>query len=127
MTQLRNLYNQPRLEFKASQSGVFLVSNCQINDILRNNRRECSVYIVPNRREYGMMKNGTRISNRVSLIPKSAIHEMTRLSKEVDDVAFLSWAKPTAGAPNHIREGAIAAIRNGHVDGYSENAGLVSL
>jgi len=74
-----------------------------------------------------MMKNGARISNRVSQIPKSAIHEMTRLSKEVDDVAFLSWAKPTTGAPDHIREGAIAAIRKGYVDGYSENAGLVRL
>jgi len=52
---------------------------------------------------------------------------MTRLSKEVDDVAFLSWAKPTAGAPDHIGEGAIAAIRSGRVDGYSENAGLVDL
>ncbi len=73
------------------------------------------------------MKNGVRISNRVSQIPKSAIHEMTRLSKEVDDVAFLSWAKPTSGTPEHINEGAITAIRNGSVGGYSENAGLVSL
>ena len=52
---------------------------------------------------------------------------MTRLSKEVDDVAFLSWAKPTSGTPEHINEGAIVAIRNGSVGGYSENAGLVSL
>ncbi len=34
-------------------------------------------------------------SNRVNQIKKSAIHEMTRLSKQYDDVAFLSWAKPT--------------------------------
>ena len=74
-----------------------------------------------------MMTDRARISNRVSQIPKSAIHEMTRLSKEVDDVAFLSWAKPTAGTPEHIREAAIAAIRNGQVGGYSENAGLVNL
>jgi len=40
------------------------------------------------------------ISKRVSQMPKSAIHEMTRLSKEVDDVAFLSWAKPTSGTRN---------------------------
>lgn len=73
------------------------------------------------------MTDRTRISNRVSQIPKSAIHEMTRLSKEVDDVAFLSWAKPTAGTPEHIREAAIVAIRNGYVGGYSENAGLVNL
>jgi aminotransferase len=52
---------------------------------------------------------------------------MTRLSKEVDDVAFLSWAKPTAGTPDHIGEGAIRAIKSGAVGGYSENAGLVKL
>ncbi len=73
------------------------------------------------------MTERSRISNRVSQIPKSAIHEMTRLSKEVDDVAFLSWAKPTSGTPEHINEGAISAIRNGYVGGYSENAGIVSL
>ena len=73
------------------------------------------------------MKDKSRISNRVSQIPKSAIHEMTRLSKEVDDVAFLSWAKPTSGTPDHIREGAIAAIKNGYVGGYSENAGIIKL
>lgn len=68
-----------------------------------------------------------KISNRVSQIPKSAIHEMTRLSKEVDDVAFLSWAKPTSGTPDHIKESVIAAIKSGYVDGYSENAGIVKL
>ena len=73
------------------------------------------------------MKDKPRISNRVSQIPKSAIHEMTRLSKEVDDVAFLSWAKPTSGTPDHIREGAIVAIKNGFVGGYSENAGIIKL
>ncbi|MEA2030203.1 MAG: pyridoxal phosphate-dependent aminotransferase [candidate division Zixibacteria bacterium] len=71
--------------------------------------------------------NEARISNRVSQISKSAIHEMTRLSKEVDDVAFLSWAKPTSGTPEHIKEAAITAIKNGQVDGYSENAGIVKL
>jgi len=73
------------------------------------------------------MKTNTLISNRVAQIPKSAIHEMTRLSKEVNDVAFLSWAKPTTGAPEHIREGAIAAIKKGLVDGYSENLGILEL
>jgi aminotransferase len=73
------------------------------------------------------MKNNIRIANRVAQIPKSAIHEMTRLSKDVEDVAFLSWAKPTSGTPAHIREAAITAIRDGLVGGYSENAGLVRL
>ena len=68
-----------------------------------------------------------RIANRVNQIGKSAIHEMTRLSKEVDDVAFLSWAKPTIDTPEHIKEAAIKAIRNGHVGGYSESSGLPQL
>ena len=58
---------------------------------------------------------------------KSAIHEMTRLSKEIDDVAFLSWAKPTSGTPEHILAGAIAAVRDGLCGGYSETAGLPEL
>jgi aminotransferase len=73
------------------------------------------------------MASRPRISNRVGRISRSAIHEMTRLSKDVDDVAFLSWAKPTSDTPNHIKDGAIAAIREGLVGGYSENAGLLEL
>ncbi|MDP8206905.1 MAG: pyridoxal phosphate-dependent aminotransferase [Candidatus Electryonea clarkiae] len=73
------------------------------------------------------MKEQAFISDRVAQIKKSAIHEMTRLSKEVEDVAFLSWAKPTSDTPEHIKEAAIAAIRDGRVGGYSENAGLLSL
>ena len=73
------------------------------------------------------MKEHPRVSNRVAQIQKSAIHEMTRLSKEVEDVAFLSWAKPTVDTPEHIKEGAITAIKNGLVGGYSENAGLPEL
>ncbi len=73
------------------------------------------------------MKDRTRVSDRVAQISKSAIHEMTRLSKEVDDVAFLSWAKPTSDTPQHIKDGAIAAIKKGLVGGYSENAGLLKL
>ena len=68
-----------------------------------------------------------RVSNRVSQIPKSAIHEMTRLSKEIDDVAFLSWAKPTSGTPEHINKAAIKAIKEGKTGGYSEPAGLYEL
>ena len=50
------------------------------------------------------------ISNRVNQLKKSAIHEMTRLSKQYDDVAFLSWAKPTSDTPEHIKNGALMAI-----------------
>jgi aminotransferase len=67
------------------------------------------------------------ISKRVKQIEKSAIHEMTRLSKQYDDVAFLSWAKPTSGTPEHINDAAISAIRNGLVGGYSQNDGLPEL
>ncbi|MDP8228332.1 MAG: aminotransferase class I/II-fold pyridoxal phosphate-dependent enzyme [Candidatus Electryoneaceae bacterium] len=73
------------------------------------------------------MKGNQHISNRVAHIQKSAIHEMTRLSKEVEDVAFLSWAKPTSDTPEHIKDAAIAAIRDGRVGGYSENAGILPL
>ncbi len=73
------------------------------------------------------MTNRPKISDRVSQIPKSAIHEMTRLSAEVEDVAFISWAKPTSDTPHHIKEGAVAAIREGLVGGYSGNPGLLEL
>jgi aminotransferase len=66
-------------------------------------------------------------SNRFSQIPKSAIHEMTRLSKEVEDVAFLSWAKPTSGTPEHIKKAAIKAIEEGKTGGYSEPEGIYEL
>jgi len=73
------------------------------------------------------MSGGVNVSRRVGQIQKSAIHEMTRLSKEVEDAAFLSWAKPTSDTPEHIKEGAVAAIGAGLVGGYSENAGLLAL
>jgi len=73
------------------------------------------------------MKKDWRISDRVLQIQKSAIHEMTRLSKEIQDVAFLSWAKPTSDTPEHIKDAATDAIKNGLVGGYSENAGLLEL
>jgi len=68
-----------------------------------------------------------RVSNRVRQIGKSAIHEMTRLSREIEDVAFLSWAKPTTDTPEHIKEAAVKAIRDGLAGGYSESSGLEQL
>jgi aminotransferase len=70
---------------------------------------------------------GALSSQRVQQIEKSAIHEMTRLSKEIDDVAFLSWAKPTSGTPDHINRAAIQAIEQGRTGGYSPSEGLVEL
>ena len=73
------------------------------------------------------MDEPVHISNRIRQMPKSAIHEMTRLSKKIDDVSFLSWAKPTSGAPEHIRQAAANAIASGLTDGYSESMGLLNL
>ncbi len=67
------------------------------------------------------------ISNRVNQLKKSAIHEMTRLSKQYDDVAFLSWAKPTTGTPKHINKAVIEAVNNGLTGGYSQSEGLPEL
>ena len=66
-------------------------------------------------------------SNRINQIKKSAIHEMTRLSKQYDDVAFLSWAKPTTGTPKHINDAVIEAINKGLTGGYSQSEGLPEL
>lgn len=66
-------------------------------------------------------------SDRVSQIPSSAIHEMTRLSSQVEDPAFLSWAKPTSGTPEHINLAACEAIQKGLVSGYSPSIGLPEL
>jgi aminotransferase len=49
---------------------------------------------------------------------------MTRLSKQVEDVAFLSWAKPTSGTPGHINQAAVKAVQEDNTGGYSETAGL---
>jgi aspartate/methionine/tyrosine aminotransferase len=73
------------------------------------------------------MSDNLRVSKRVGAIAKSAIHEMARLSKQVKDVAFLSWARPTSDTPENIKEAAISAIRNGLVGGYSETSGLPAL
>ncbi len=73
------------------------------------------------------MNHQQRIAKRVADMPKSAIHEMTRLSKEIEDVSFLSWAKPTSGAPVHIRDAAVEAINKGLCDGYSVSGGLPEL
>jgi len=73
------------------------------------------------------MNDDWRASNRVQQIKKSAIHEMTRLSKDIEDVAFLSWAKPTSSTPEHIGNAAITAIKKGLVGGYSATSGLPEL
>jgi aminotransferase len=73
------------------------------------------------------MSSERLVSRRVSGLARSAIHEMTRLSQEVEDVAFLSWAKPTTDTPTHIREAAVRAIELGLAGGYSPTSGLPAL
>jgi aminotransferase len=68
-----------------------------------------------------------KMAERVTQLKKSAIHEMTRLSKKYDDVAFLSWAKPTSGTPEYINDATVQAINNGLTGGYSQNEGLPEL
>jgi len=68
-----------------------------------------------------------KMAQRVTQLKKSAIHEMTRLSKQYEDVAFLSWAKPTTGTPKHINDATISAISKGLVGGYTQNEGLLEL
>ena len=67
------------------------------------------------------------VSDRVSKIPRSAIHEMTRLSMQVKDPVSLSWARPAAGSPEHINKAACEAINKGLVSGYSASIGLPEL
>lgn len=67
------------------------------------------------------------ISKKILSIPKSAIHEMTALSKKIKDVAFLSWAKPTSGTPENINRAAADAVSKGLTGGYSETTGLEEL
>jgi len=67
------------------------------------------------------------ISDKVRLMRRSAIHEMTRLSKELDDVVSLSWAKPLANTPHHIRDYAAKKVIEGMTDGYSSSYGLDEL
>lgn len=66
-------------------------------------------------------------AKRVRQMGKSAIHEMTRLSRSIEDVAFLSWAKPTTGTPDHIDHAAVEAIQSGVTSGYSPSEGLLPL
>ena len=73
------------------------------------------------------MSTSTYISERTRNIPKSPIHEMTELSNEIDDVAFLSWAKPTSDTPEHIKNAAIEAINKGKTAAYSQTSGLLEL
>lgn len=74
-----------------------------------------------------MEKLESLVSRRVGTIPVSAIHEMTRLSATMSDVAFLSWARPEGNTPDFINEAAIKAIRNNLVSAYSPVPGLLEL
>ncbi len=73
------------------------------------------------------MNYKTKMAKRVLEMEKSAIHEMTSLSKKYSDVAFLSWAKPSSGTPEFIKTAAVDAINKGLADGYSTSSGILEL
>ena len=73
------------------------------------------------------MAGRPRISNRVGRISKSAIHEMTRLSKERRRRGVSVLGETASDTPSISRKSTIVAIRERLVGGYSENAGLLEL
>jgi aminotransferase len=43
-------------------------------------------------------------SDRSYQTPKSLVHEMTQLSRDIENVAFLSWAKPSTSTPEYMKK-----------------------
>lgn len=66
-------------------------------------------------------------SKRITAMPRSVIHMMSALARDVDDPVSLSWAKPVHGTPDHINIAAIKAIEKGLCSGYSPGLGLPEL
>ena len=71
------------------------------------------------------MSDWSRISERVANMKNYTTHEITRLSRFIEDEAFLSWARLTSDTLVHIKEAAIQAIRDGLVGGYSEASDIL--
>ncbi|SFG78595.1 aspartate aminotransferase [Halopelagius inordinatus] len=67
----------------------------------------------------------TGFSERVESISISGIREVFEAASE--DAINLGLGQPDFPAPPHAREAAIAAIRDGRADGYTENKGILSL
>jgi len=70
---------------------------------------------------------GYGLSRRITGMPRSNIHLMSALAREVEDPVSLSWARPFAGTPQHINDAAREAIAKGLVSGYSPGLGLPEL
>ena len=68
--------------------------------------------------------NDGLLSQRITGMPRSNIHLMSRLAQDVADPVSLSWAKPASGTPEHINRAAVAAIEDGRCSGYSPGLGL---
>jgi len=66
-------------------------------------------------------------SERIRQIPRSNIHLMSALSREVDDPVSLSWAKPASPTPDHINGFAAEMVESGRASGYSPGLGLPEL
>ncbi|MCD6282597.1 aminotransferase class I/II-fold pyridoxal phosphate-dependent enzyme [bacterium] len=66
-------------------------------------------------------------SKRITAMPRSVIHMMSALARDVDDPVSLSWAKPVHGTPEHINAAAAKAVKDGLCSGYSPGMGLPEL
>jgi aminotransferase len=66
-------------------------------------------------------------SKRITAMPRSVIHMMSALARDVDDPVSLSWAKPVHGTPDHINAAAIETIQKDLCSGYSPGLGLPEL
>jgi len=71
--------------------------------------------------------NDKLFSRRIQGMPRSNIHLMSMLARQVEDPVSLSWAKPFAGTPAHINAAAIEAIEQDLCSGYSPGLGLPEL
>ncbi|WP_256289841.1 pyridoxal phosphate-dependent aminotransferase [Halobellus inordinatus] len=67
----------------------------------------------------------THFSDRVEQVSISGIREVFEAASE--DAINLGLGQPDFSAPEHAREAAAEAIRNGEADGYTENKGMRSL
>lgn len=66
------------------------------------------------------------ISNRLETIPRSGIREIFDMARGIPDLVHLELGEPDFFMPDHIREAAIQALRNGFTK-YTPNAGIEEL
>ncbi|MHC1571131.1 MAG: pyridoxal phosphate-dependent aminotransferase, partial [Methermicoccaceae archaeon] len=70
--------------------------------------------------------SASRISKRVSAVPKSGIRKFFDLASSVEDVISLGVGEPDFSTPWHIREACIYSLERGQTS-YTSNYGLLAL